>query len=136
MYLVDFPNLAPSVCFICESAPPGATFVDTARNYDPSGTTHLGPGRKYLCSSCIRDTADVAGILDEARATLIEDCQFLTEELDEAREQLKAYENLQGALDAFVKRDLPLAPAITDEDVPPVNRKPRAKKVTADGESS
>lgn len=125
MYKVDFPELAPSVCFVCESAPPELPMVDTGRNYDPAGTTHLGPGRKYLCLSCIRDTAAVVGLLDDVKAPLVDVIETLEEEVASLTEQIKAYDTLQAALDAFVTREPEAAPA------PKPSRKPRAQKKEA-----
>lgn len=67
MLVVDFPNLAPSVCIVCESVPPATAFVDTLNNFSPAALTQLN-GRKYLCASCIRDAAAALGLFEEVLA--------------------------------------------------------------------
>lgn len=96
MTVVDFPSAAPSVCFICESADPGATFWDTARGYSPI-SSYLA-GRKWLCSSCVADAADHLGILDSSKAPLQNRIDLLTVELTEKDEKLALLTAVEGAI--------------------------------------
>lgn len=100
MTVWDFPNLSPSVCFICEGAEPGAKFLDTFKDYSSGGIFSPLNGRKYLCSICVRDAADEFGMFDDVRAdgqALVADARA---QLAEAREKLAGYE----ALDAMLKQ--------------------------------
>ena len=63
MFLIDRPLLAPGVCFICEASPDGK-WVDCVRDWEPNGYTHLN-GRKYLCESCIIQSAKEVGMVEQ-----------------------------------------------------------------------
>lgn len=52
--------LSPSTCLICEQSPqPGQVIVDTLRNFEQGAR---GPGRKYVCDSCIGELAATLGL--------------------------------------------------------------------------
>lgn len=59
MNVIDYPIMAPGVCFICEMTNPGR-YVDTFRSFSPGGVTPLN-GRKYVCEYCIGGMADAIG---------------------------------------------------------------------------
>lgn len=61
MQIVDHAGLPPAVCFLCEASPTeNQTVVDTQRDFEPGGPTYLN-GRKYVCSSCVEETARMFG---------------------------------------------------------------------------
>lgn len=67
MNRVEFPNLAPSVCFLCEKVD-ALFYVDTLRTFDPGGPTPL-TGRKYVCSNCIIELNDCSHVDEPAVST-------------------------------------------------------------------
>lgn len=95
----DFPNLAPSVCFVCEGAEPGAVFVDTFRKFDPGFNTYLN-GRKYVCSNCIRDLAHHVGIFDEERERFQIQANEASEQIVELTKTVSDYQRLDAAIKA------------------------------------
>jgi hypothetical protein len=94
----DYPNLAPSVCFICEGAEPGAKFLDTFKDYTSGGIFSPLNGRKYLCSHCVKDAADEFGMFDEARETYLASLATHAAHIVELEDKLKAYSHLDAVL--------------------------------------
>lgn len=56
---VEFPDLAPSICFVCEQVD-ADFYIDTLRNNDTAALTLL-TGRKYICSNCVSTFASFCG---------------------------------------------------------------------------
>jgi hypothetical protein len=102
MQVTDFPNLAPSVCFICESAPP-CRYVDTGRSFERPAVTTLD-GRKYLCEECVRDAAHVLGVFDAERGELR---HRIAELIDSANETGVQLARAQAIIDARFEEFLP-----------------------------
>jgi hypothetical protein len=118
--LHDFPNLPPSVCFLCEGAEPegsGVVYVDTFQNFDPGVHTKLN-GRKYVCSNCIRDLAGAVGLFDVEKERFAIQLNALEEEIAQLNTTVESYRNLDAAIKA-------LAPVAQTE----TKKQPRAKKV-------
>lgn len=60
MQKTEYPELAPGICFICEQTPQ-VTYVDTLRDYHDLALVHRLSGRKYICSNCVQELAEVMG---------------------------------------------------------------------------
>lgn len=99
MLVVDFPNQAPSVCTVCESANP-VPHVDTARNNEYPGALN---GRKYMCITCVRDAAYALGLFDEAMTAGDSKIAELEGDLEAAAQRLESLETLEKALATFGK---------------------------------
>lgn len=69
MNLVPEPQLAPSICVICEGAhhPKDPAWVDTLRNFDVGVQTYLS-GRKYVCGACAVRIAMAVGFSEPSVA--------------------------------------------------------------------
>jgi Mg-chelatase subunit ChlI len=124
MNVVDFPNLAPSVCVVCESVPPGASFVDTGRTFDPSAFTHLN-GRKYLCESCVTDAANALDLFEEVKAPLEATVENLNAHVAQLQSDVENYSAIQNALEALNSR-----PVVQTVDVEQVAEQAKAKRTT------
>lgn len=109
MNVVDFPVMAPSICFHCTGAPADTKFADTLREYDP-GKPDQRIGRVYVCANCAQNFADVLGLFDPQKA-LVAEAQAKVVALEE---KLAAFTAVQAAIEAY-------APA-------PVEKAPRTKK--------
>jgi len=103
MQAVEFPNLAPSVCVVCESVPPETPFVDTLNNFNPAGFTHLN-GRKYLCENCVRDAANALELFDEATAPFRAQVSELSDALAQLQADADSYEAIKAAVDQLTAR--------------------------------
>lgn len=107
----DFPNMAPSVCFLCEAAEQGAVFVDTMRDFGGTPFTPLA-GRKYVCSYCITDLAHHIGVFNDERARLNEKIDSLNEVVKVAEDRLAVRDEIHAAVEkglaiGLIKPDAP-----------------------------
>lgn len=119
--IVNYPNLSPGVCLICESSK-HQRHIDTNRNIRG---VHPLSGRKYICEDCIREFADKLGYtspeLTENYKHLINVAQ---EEAAEAKLLAKAVEDLKDPL-------VTLANKLPDKNKPRA-KAPRKTKVVKD----
>lgn len=88
---------------VCEGVPPGTPFVDTLRNFNPAGWTHLN-GRKYLCESCVSDAANSLGLFDEATAPFQASAAELADKVAQLQSDVDSYAAIQGAIDQLTNR--------------------------------
>jgi hypothetical protein len=110
---VAYPDLAPSVCFICESVPPETPFVDTLRTFDAQTFTHLN-GRKYICEVCVRDAANALDLFEEAKLPLLNELDKLGAENDKLQQAVEAYASIASAVDVL-KQTRPRGGAEADQ---------------------
>lgn len=103
MHVHDFPNLKPSVCFMCEQAPQETKFLDTMREFDPGSMfSHLS-GRKYICETCARDFAHALGVFDAEKARYEEQITTLKIAMDAQEERLAGLEHVNAVIEQLTQ---------------------------------
>lgn len=108
---VNFPALAPSVCFLCEGVPPETPFVDTLRNFNPPSLTNLN-GRKYVCETCISEAATAIGLFDERVAPVQAQVDELSDQVVQLQADIENYATVKAAIEQLSAR-----PVVQTEDV-------------------
>ena len=102
MNLVPRPELAPSICVICEAAHTTGdpAWVDTLRNFDVGRATYL-TGRKYVCGACAARIAMAVGYFAPAEKEAL---QKLVDDLGDDVERLMARADDSAELLAILAR--------------------------------
>jgi hypothetical protein len=96
----DFPLQAPNVCFLCEQSPfEDEAVVDTQRNFQSDiSRSHLD-GRKYVCSRCVAEMANLFNFVSPTEAQALKDAvEAAVAEKEAAEKQVSLQETLKAAV--------------------------------------
>ena len=121
MLAVSFPDLAPSVCIVCEGVPPETSFVDTLRTFDTHSPTHLS-GRKYLCEVCVTTSAEALDLFEAV--VLPHQARILEQDAEIARmkEDIQSFADIRAAVESL-KRPVVTPELVADASVTAVEKK-------------
>lgn len=126
MEVVSYPNLAPSVCVVCEGVPPETPFVDTARTFEPNGFTHLN-GRKYLCAICVNEAAQALDIAADAVAPVQAALDESAVQITQLQADIESYQSIQAAITGLAQRPVVQVEGSVQAAVDAVNAKNKAR---------